>query len=232
MASCKKCGKSITKGVKFCPSCGAAVGSAKATKSSAKPARQTGTSAPSASQNRDYKTFGGWLLVFYWCAIIGGILWVVTSLAGLLAVISTRTAYAGVYSILGRYGYGGYTSRYFISALVNIASAGIASLLFIRSVIQMKARDSRFFDTLTLGMLISCGGSVVASLLSSGVTGFISSIIFTAIGFAIGMALTIMYFQRSVRVKVYFGGRPLHDSKYWDKIARLPDFIISEKPLW
>jgi predicted amidophosphoribosyltransferase len=37
-----------------------------------------------------------------------------------------------------------------------------------------------------------------------------------------------MYFSKSVRVNVYFSGRPLHSSQYWPWIKMLPSFIISE----
>jgi len=166
------------------------------------------------------KDFGGWLLFFYWGSIIGGILLVIELLLGLLGTITAASAA----EILG---YSGYTT-YIISALVSLASSAVAMVFYIRAAIQMKARNSRFFDTYVIAAVISFGGSIISSLFT-GIGSFIGSIIGGAIGFAISISLVIMYFQKSVRVKVYFSGRPLHDSKYWDKIERLPRFIISGK---
>jgi len=240
MANCVKCGESIGKGVKFCPSCGAAVGTApKASKSSAsktagKGEKQTAKSSASEIQNKDYEVFGGWLLFFYWGSIIGGVFLVIGLLLGLMGTITAAAAYraASAYAeILGYSGYRAIGATYIISALVSIASSAVAMVFYIRAAIQMKARNSRFFDTYVMAAVISFGGSIISSLFT-GIGSFIGSIIWGVIGFAIGISLVIMYFQKSVRVKVYFSGRPLHDSKYWDKIERLPDFITSEKPLW
>jgi len=187
--------------------------------------KKTGKTSARAG-NQDYKTFGGWLLAIYWCEIIGGILSIIMALTGFLSVLAASSTYV-VFGVR----YGGIGTAYIISLLISLASSVAATVFYIRSAFQMKARDSRFFDTIVMGMLISFGGSIVSSLFT-GIGSFIGSIIWGVIGFAIGLGITIMYFQRSVRVKVYFSGRPLHDSRYWDKIENLPDFIISEKPLF
>jgi len=183
-----------------------------------------------ASGNQDYKNFGGWLLVWYWLLIIGGILGIITTawvgLYGLYASYQLRYlyAYSSLYSSRIGIGFG---PAYIIGILVRIATWAIAAVFWIRSARQMKARQPRFFDTFMLGTLIFLGGSIVSSLFY-GVVSFISSLFLGVIFTAIGLGLVIMYFSKSVRVKVYFSGRPLHKSKWWDRIKKLPEFIIGE----
>jgi len=231
--TCKKCGKTMNKGVKFCPSCGAAMTStSRAAKSpSSRTAKTPAKSTASAKQIQEYKTFGGWLLAIYWTEIIGGILTLVLMVVPVLSALAASSMYLGRY--VTRYVYG---SGWMISTVISIAITCVATVCYIRSAIQMKARNPRFFDIFVFGALITLAGSIVSSLSSIGgfywVGGFIFTIILGAISFAVGVAIAIMYFQKSVRVKVYFGGRPLHDSRFWNIIKSLPDFIISEKPLW
>ena len=165
------------------------------------------------NQNQDYTVFGGWLLVWYWCLIAGGIL--------TLAVMALPALFSIVASLLRG-------PLYLIGVLVSIAATGVSVALNIKAAMQMKARNAQFFDTLVLSMLVSVGGSIVSSLLTKGIVGLITGVIGGAIGFAIGMCLCVMYFSKSVRVNTYFGGRPLKQSKYWEYIQKLPDDIIAD----
>ena len=120
---------------------------------------------------------------------------------------------------------------YAVGILVSIVSICLSALLDIKAAMQMKARNSQFFDTLLLGMLISLGGGIISKLLTirsfAGVGGFISSTIGSVFAVAISLCLCIMYFSKSVRVSVYFESRPLQNSQFWSLIKLLPDFIIS-----
>jgi hypothetical protein len=168
--------------------------------------------------SQDYTVFGGWLLVFYWCAIISGALTLL--LMGLPALIGITASFM-IYGLV-----------YGIGTSVLIVSICIAAAFFVKSAIEMKARKPQFFDTLMLALLINIGGGIVSGLLTIrsayGIGSFISSTIGSIIGFAIGACLVIMYYSKSVRVKVYFSGRPVQSSRYWNWIKLLPPFIISE----
>ena len=163
------------------------------------------------NSNQQYSSFGGWLMVWYWCLIIGGVL----TLLG-MALPALIAIFAG----------------FRISSLVSIASVCVSAVFYIKCATQMKARNPKFFDTFLFGMVINVGGGIVASLLSIrsavGVGAFLGSTIGSVIGTAIGLCLTIMYFSKSVRVGVYFEGRPLQHSQYWNWIKILPEFIISD----
>ena len=165
---------------------------------------------------QDYTVFGGWLLVWYWGLIIGGIII-------LLSMVLPALISIGLSFWIG--------AVYFVGVLVSILSVCVAAVLNIKVALQLKARNPRFFDTLVLSMLIALVGNIVSSILMIrgiyGLGSFIGSLIGSIIGVAVGLGLCIMYFSKSVRVKTYFSGRPLQNSRYWKWIQRLPDFIIS-----
>ena len=170
-------------------------------------------------QNYDhFKTFGGWLLVFYWFSIVGGALTLLTMALPSLIGITASFMYIG--------------AIYGVGVLVNVVSTAASSVFYIKSAIEMKARKPQFFDTLVLALLVMVFGGIISDLLTirsaRGIGGFVSFTIFTLILLAICLCIYIMYFSKSVRVKVYFEGRPLHNSKYWIWIKLLPAFIISE----
>jgi len=170
-----------------------------------------------SNSNQDYSVLGGWLLVWYWCLIVGGVLTLLSM--ALPALISIASSFlVGIIYAVGR--------------LVSIASACISAVLNIKAASQLKERSSQFFDTFVLGTLVSVGGGIIASFLSirriSGIGSFISSTIGSLVAAAIGLCLCIMYFSKSVRVNTYFSGRPLQSSQYWNWIKILPDFIISD----
>ena len=169
------------------------------------------------NQNQDYTTFGGWLMVWYWCLIVGGILILLSMV--IPALISIAVSF-----LIG--------IIYFAGVMVSIVSVCVSAVLDIKAAVQMKARNSQFFDTLLLGMLVSLGGGIISNLLmirsTFGVGRFIGSTVGSIIGLAIGLCLCVMYFSKSVRVCTYFGGRPLQDSRYCNWIKLLPEFIISD----
>ena len=169
------------------------------------------------NQNQDYSVFGGWMLVWYWGLIVGGILLLLSMVLPALFSIAASIMIGIVY-LLG--------------ILINIASVCVSAVFEIKAALQMKARNPQFFDTFVLGMLISLGGGIISSLLriSSvfGIGSLISSAVSSIVATAVSLSLCTMYFSKSVRVKVYFSGRPLQSSKYWNWIRMLPDFIISE----
>ena len=169
------------------------------------------------NQNQDYTIFGGWLLVWYWCLIIGGVLTLLSMVLPALISISASFLIGFVYSA---------------GVLVSIASVCISAVFNIRAAIQLKARKPQFFDVFLLGMLISLGGGIVSKFLKvrsiAGLGNFISSSVVNIIEVAIGLCVCIMYFSKSVRVNTYFGYRPLRDSRYRDWIKLLPEFIISD----
>jgi len=119
-----------------------------------------------------------------------------------------------------------------IGMLVNLGADCIVAVLFIKSARELKARKPQFFDTLVLALVINVVGYILYSLFNlrgvSGVIGLITSTIVLSIALAISLCIYIMYYSKSVRVKVYFDGRPVHNSKYWNWIKLLPAFIISE----
>ena len=169
------------------------------------------------NSNQDYTAFGGWLLVFFWCSIIGGALTFLTMALPALIGIALSFLAGPIYGV---------------GVLVSICSICIAAVFFIKSAMEMKARKQQFFDTLVLGLLINVCGGILSSLFTSmsvfGIGRFITSTISSIIGFAIGVCLYIMYFSKSVRVKVYFNSRPTQSSRYWNWIKLLPGFIIDE----
>ena len=171
-------------------------------------------SNPNQNPEQDYTVFGGWLLVWYWGLIIGG------------AIILLSTALPALITIVASFLIG---FVYAIGILVSVVSVCISAVLEIQSAIQLKARNSKFFDTFMLGVLISVGGSIISSILTirsvSGISRFIGSTVGSVISAAICLCLCIMYFSKSVRVSVYFESRPLQNSQFWSLIKLLPDFI-------
>ena len=167
--------------------------------------------------NTDYQIFGGWLMVFYWCSIIGGIIVLLSMAVPALISIAASLLIGVIYAA---------------GILVSVLASCVSALCNIMAAVKMKARNPQFFDTFVLGMIVSLVGSVLSGLLKiSGPFGFgsfIGGVIGSVIGIAIGLCLCVMYFSKSVRVNVYFGGRPLRKSRYWDLIKGLPAFIISE----
>jgi len=172
---------------------------------------------PNQNPNQDYTNLGGWLLVWYWCLIIGGVL-ILLGMA-LPALISVAASFlVGIV--------------YTVGVLVSIVSVCISAVLDIKAATQLKARNPQFFDTLLHGMLISLGGGIISKLLmirsAYGMGSFIGSTIGSFFSVAISLCLCIMYFSKSVRVNIYFNGRPLQSSRYWNWIKVLPSFIISD----
>jgi len=169
------------------------------------------------NSNQEYTNFGGWLLAWYWCLIVGGIILLLSMVLPALISIAASFLIGIVYAV---------------GALVSIGSVCISAVFEIMAAMQLKARNPKFFDTFLLGMLISLGGGIISNLLmirsAYGVGSFIGSTIGSVVGVAIGLCLCIMYFSKSVRVNVYFNGRPLQQSKYWNWIKILPSFIISD----
>ena len=173
-------------------------------------------SNPNQNPEQDYTVFGGWLLVWYWGLIVGG------------AIILLSTALPALFSVVASLLIG---FVYAIGVLVSVVSVCISAVFEIQAAIQLKARNSKFFDTFMLGVLISLGGSVISNILMirsiSGISRFIGSTIGSVIGAAVCLCLCIMYFSKSVRANVYFECRPLQNSQYWSLIKLLPDFIIA-----
>ena len=169
------------------------------------------------NQNQDYSVFGGWLLVWYWSLIAGGIIILLSMVLPALFSIAASILIGIVY---------------LSGVLINIASVCVSAVFEIKAAMQMKAQNPQFFDTLVLGMLISLGGGIVSNFLriSSvfGIGSLLTSSVSSIIGTAVSLCLCIMYFSKSVRVKVYFSGRPLHSSRYWNWIKILPGSITSE----
>ena len=169
------------------------------------------------NQSQDYTVFGGWLLVWYWCLIVGGVLTLLSMAIPALFSIAASFLVGIIYAV---------------GLLISIASVCVTAALNIKAATELKARKPQFFDTILRSTVISFCGGVLASLFqirsAYGVGGFISSTIGSIIGTALGLCICIMYFSKSVRVNVYFGGRPLQSSQYWDWIKILPTFIISE----
>ena len=169
------------------------------------------------NQNNDYTVLGGWLLVWYWGLIVGGILILVSMVLPALLTIAASFLIGVIYAL---------------GILVSIASVCASAVFEIQAAIQMKARKPQFYDNILLGTLISVAGGIISNLLKIrsvyGVGSFISSTIGSVFGAAIGLCISIMYFSKSVRVNVYFGSRPLLASKYWNWIKLLPQFIISD----
>ena len=166
---------------------------------------------------QDYTIFGGWLLVWYWCLIVGGAILLLSMVVPALLSIATSFLIGAIYTI---------------GILISVVSVCASAVFEIKAAIQMKARNPKFFDTLVLGVLISLGGGIISNVLMIrsvyGVGSFIGSTIGSIIGVAISLCLCIMYFSKSVRVNTYFGGRPLQNSQYWNWIKILPDFITSD----
>ena len=167
------------------------------------------------NENQDYTVFGGWLLVWYWSLLIGGILMLIMMVLPALLTIATSFLIGFIYAL---------------GILVSIASACISALFDIQAALQLKARNPKFFDTLVMGSLISFGGGIVSDILKirrfSGIFRVLSSTVGSAVGVAISLCICIMYFSKSVRVQTYFEGRPLEESQYWTWIQMLPSSII------
>jgi len=167
--------------------------------------------------NQDYQNFGGWLQVWYWCLIIGGVF----TLIGMVI--------PALFSIVASFIVG---FIYALGVLISVGATCVSAVFNIRAASQLKARKPQFFDTFMFGMIISLGGSIISSLLqirsASGVGSFIGTTIGGVIGVGIGVCLCVMYFSKSVRVNVFFGGRPLKNSIFWSWIKILPEFIISD----
>jgi hypothetical protein len=167
--------------------------------------------------NPEYKRLGGILLAFYWCSIIGG---------GLYLLVMALPALIGITLsfLLGPlYGFG---------IIVRIGATLVSVIFLIRSAMQLKARNPQCFDTFIQSFIILLCGEVLSDLLTIrgayGIGGFISSTIFNLIFFALAVCINIMYYSKSVRVKVYFDCRPVHISRYWNWIKLLPEFITSD----
>lgn len=168
------------------------------------------------NENQKYLNLGGVLLAWYWCLIVGGVLTLIGIVPALISIVASFVV--GVV--------------YAIGALVIIVSVCVSAVFNIKAAQQLKARNPQFFDTFLVGMFISVGGGIVSNLLQIrgvyGISGFITATISSIIGATISLGICIMYFSKSVRVKTYFGGCPLHNSQYWNWIKLLPDFIISD----
>jgi hypothetical protein len=167
--------------------------------------------------NPEYKKLGGILLAFYWCSIIGG---------GLYLLVMALPALIGIsVSFLLGFLYG-------VGVIVSFGAALLSVVFLIRSAIQLKARNPQCFDTFIQSFLILFCGEILSDLLKIrgvyGVGSFISSTIFSIIFFTIAMCINIMYYSKSVRVKVYFDCRPVHLSRYWNWIKLLPEFVTSD----
>lgn len=168
-------------------------------------------------QTEDYTQLGGFLLVWYWCLMIFGVLLILAS------VIPTLVSLASLFF---------YGIVYFLGILLSLLASVVFAIFCIKAAGQLKARNPQFFDTYVTAQLVYLAVNIVANLLQIsgpyGVGSFISVTIGSIIGLAIGLCLSIMYFSKSVRVGVYFGCRPLHYSRFWAWIKILPDFIISD----
>ena len=166
--------------------------------------------------NQDYTILGGWLLVWYWCLMVGAILILVSMALPALFSISASN----------------YFGKFVAGMLVSIAAACVYAVFNIKAAMELKARKPQFFDTIVLGMLILLGGGIISKFImlrsAFGVTGLIGSTLLNVIGMAIGLGLCIMYLSKSARVNTYFGERPLKTSQHWHWIRMLPDFIISD----
>ena len=175
------------------------------------------TPQPPQSPNDDYTVFGGWLLVFYWFAIVGGVLTLLTMVLPALITIATSFLIGFIYAT---------------GTLISIVASCVSAVFYIKFAVDMKARKPQFIDNYIFGMLIVFGGNILSSLLrirsAYGIGSFISSTVGSVLGLAIGLCLLFMYFSKSVRVNTYFGGRPLKNSRFWNWIKILPPFIISD----
>ena len=169
------------------------------------------------NENQDYTVLGGWLLVWYWSLMVGGILMLLMMVLPALLTIVSSFLIGFIYAL---------------GILVSIAASCVSALFDIQAALQIKARNPKFFDTLVMGMFISFAGDIASSILKirrfSGIFRVFSNAIGSAIGIAISLCICIMYFSKSVRVETYFEGRPIRESAYWNWISMLPGSITGE----
>ena len=170
--------------------------------------------------NYEYGKLEGFLLVIYWCCIVGGALLIASAWFGLIGALGMLFSF----DIFGM-----------LSVLANTAASVIGGLLFILAADKLKKVSFDFYDTYLTGQIILTAASIaseVFSILSFWLTSHLLRTTFTQIlSLALGVCLSVMYLSKSERVKAYFGERPLPHSKYWAYLQQLPPFITSEAPL-
>ncbi len=172
------------------------------------------------NNNYEYGRLDGFLSVIYWLSIVGG---------GLLILIGALAVLGAVPFLL----VGGI--MYVVGILVDAAALIGGGVLYFMAAKQLKEVNPQFFDTYVLTMLLIAGGSVLSSVFLTlswwGTGNLISTIIWQAISLVVSFCLSVMYLSKSERVRVFFGDRPLPQSKYWSIIQQLPTFLTDATPV-
>ena len=223
---CSNCGNKLPNDASFCNNCGTAVGQAPSDTSSqqsqqarnqqpnptasvdfeALKARgkgfvnkalgddfQSTTSEPTYEKHpHPYHALGGWLAVFaYAQPIIFGLL-IIANLAGIFAMFPLLRWISGFMA----------TRIVFAMIIYLICFAAIA-FLSIKFFLMVRSKDARFFRYYEVALILSVGMYIVVHTILPGINAlfFFRDILSSGVG----IAIWILYFSKSVRVRTYFG---------------------------
>lgn len=204
---CPKCGTHVADGSKFCPKCGNPLAAPEQPVENDAPQPPYGTGVgpegagapvppgtPVGSVGPDYRTIGGWLLVFLICYVVGGIYDIVNAIR--------YFDYARALGfVLNLSGLGWVTTCLVVVAIVTIVCA-IVTFIFCYMAYQRNPAFLKVFEIYNIVLIIAM--LVLASIYA--VAGLDSlSLWASAIGSIVGFLLMVLYFSKSVRVQTYLG---------------------------
>jgi hypothetical protein len=122
----------------------------------------------------------------WWIVLVGAIM---SGIAVLMGIAGLFTALALVGTGVTYYGYafaGAYTGGWIVSAIVSLVfMAGLIGLLA-TAVTPLRAMKARGWDLLFMALLLQALYAILNAFLTYNIVGFVFSLIFSAIGLAIG----------------------------------------------
>ena len=164
-------------------------------------------SADPLPETHAYQKLGGWLAVFTYGWALSGIICLIMMIVSLVSMLSARSVWGGISPMI--------TNPILIFVLLLY---GLESFLCFYMFLLVQKKDTGFVRFYEIIGLISLGSMILIGIFFSiyfrismgnyagyAVLSLWTSILPSFFGTVIGLALMLLYFAKSVRVRTYFG---------------------------
>lgn len=200
--------------------------------------------ASSATDKSKWSTeLGGILKYASTCALVGGILVLVSAPIYIFGTLLVSLWGGAVGMVGAALGFGGAATLFMIQiwgiVIFFIAQMVLSAIILFKESSMIKNKSSKTLDAILklsfIALTLSLGEAVLGTLHGwqldpLGIVSLIWGILSPLIYYVVGSSVIIAYFARSERAELWFGQNLTYNSRYWGIIKSLPDFVWKPRP--